>query len=160
MFAPACATSGRAPLAMSSLSGLPVPVVAAGAAALGAGAATAFHRSSRGGSRRRRTPRAVILVEEPAPRASHRARDRALALDASSASTAASAAFPLASRASARGILFDADGEPVAIPPRDGFGPGALLVTGAVCAAPFRARCAWPLPLIVALVAFGACVRG
>ena len=120
---------------MSSLSGLPVPVVAAGAAALGAGAATAFHRSSRGGSRRRRTPRAVILVEEPAPRASHRARDRALALDASSASTAASAAFPLASRASARGILFDADGEPVAIPPRDGFGPGALLVTGAVSSA-------------------------
>ena len=130
---------------MSGLWGIHPAAAAAGAAAVGAGVTHAYHSS--GASRPRRRSNQATFVVERGKDTSARAK-RLVSSDAAGATavseTAASGAragapragtaattvtFPGASRAHVRGVLYDADGEPVVIDERARFGAEALFLS-------------------------------
>jgi hypothetical protein len=123
---------------MSGLWGIHPAAAAAGAAAVGAGVTHAYHSS--GASRpRRRSNQATFVVErgrDKSARAKRLVSSDAADADAVSETAASgaraiatTATFPVASRAHVRGVLYDADGEPVVIDPRARFGAKALFLS-------------------------------
>ena len=123
---------------MSGLWGIHPAAAAAGAAAVGGGVTHAYHSS--GASRpRRRSNQATFVVErgrDKSARAKRLVSSDAADADAVSETAASgaraiatTATFPVASRAHVRGVLYDADGEPVVIDPRARFGAKALFLS-------------------------------
>ena len=123
---------------MSGLWGIHPAAAAAGAAAIGGGVTHAYHSS--GASRpRRRSNQATFVVErgrDKSARAKRLVSSDAADADAVSETAASgaraiatTATFPVASRAHVRGVLYDADGEPVVIDPRARFGAKALFLS-------------------------------
>jgi len=130
---------------MSGLWGIHPAAAAAGAAAVGAGVTHAYHSS--GASRpRRRSNQATFVVERGkdtsarakrlvssdaagATAVSETAASGARAVATGAGTAATTATFPVASRAHVRGVLYDADGEPVVIDERARFGAEALFLS-------------------------------
>ena len=131
---------------MSRLWSVHPAAAAAGAAAFGAGVTHAYHSS--GASRpRRRSNQATFVVERGKDNKSARAKrlvssdvadatavsetagSGARAVATGTGTVATTATFPLASRAHVRGVLYDADGEPVVIDARARFGAKALFLS-------------------------------
>ena len=131
---------------MSGLWAVHPAAAAAGAAAVGAGITHAYHAS--GASRpRRRSNQATFVVERRKGNKSARAK-RLVSSDVADATAvsetagsgahavltgtgtpATTATFPVASRAHVRGMLYNADGEPVVIDARARFGAKALFLS-------------------------------
>ena len=130
---------------MSGLWGIHPAAAAAGAAAVGAGVTHAYHSS--GASRpRRRSNQATFVVERGkdtsarakrlvssdaagATAVSETAASGARAVATGAGTAATTATFPVASRAHVRGVLYDADGEPIMIDERARFGAEALFLS-------------------------------
>ena len=133
---------------MSGLWGIHPAAAAAGAAAVGAGVTHAYHSS--GASRpRRRSNQATFVVERGkdtsarakrlvssdaagATAVSETAASGARAVATGAGTAATTATFPVASRAHVRGVLYDADGEPVVIDERARFGAEVIPVLAGV----------------------------